>query len=296
MKKNNFFNYLKRLSSKWWVLLAIIPSIFGAFNFYLHLPEIIISWQFSLIIFLVLFFIANYLIWEEGIKEKKDLQNKIDEYENKKPKLRLSFGGNRNIFLLKNKVFERELEEPSMRIRPINPNVLQRLINISGFTKNPIIDELHEAFLPLKFELHNEGDFKATNVRIDIYFPKNLILIQDLPQQNNLISPVSIRNLHQRRTYGGGFQEKDHLRLWSDKSLHPDYIEFDTIYVFSDEEKKFKVKYEIHAEELDSKGIEGELTINAKPIKETKTYTIKGELEQDKNEYEEILKHHLETI
>lgn len=287
MKK--VFIYFKKLSSKWWILLSIIPSIFGTFNFYLGFPEIILSWQSSLIIFLILFFVASYLIWKDEIEEQEKLKDKINEYENKKPKLRLSFENNKNKFILKNKIFERKLDESLGVKRITNPNVLYRLTG-GLFEKNPIINEIHEAFLPVKFELHNEGNFKATNVRVDIYFPANLTLIEDLPQQNNFLVPI---NFPRERTLGIYFQERNHLRLLCNESLHPDYIQFDEVYISTNKKGEFKLKYEIHSEELDSKGIKGELILKTNPIKEVKLYTIKEELEQDQREYEEKLKDQL---
>lgn len=288
-KENNILIYLKKLSKRWWILLALVPSFLDVFNFYLKLPKIILSWQISLILFSLLFFVANYFVWKEEQEEKIKLQEELRKIEDKKPKLKISFEKDKTTFLLKNKIFERTLNESFQGIRPINPNVLQRLI---GSLNNPIIDEIHEAFIPLKFELYNEGDFKATDVSVDIYFPKDLILIEELPKQNNFIH---IGSLH-KKNYGRFFQKKNHLRLWCDKSQHPYYLSFEEIYIFSKKKGKFKVKYEIHSDELNFKGIEGELIINAKPIHEIKEYSIKSELDKDVYKYNEIVESKLKEI
>lgn len=288
----NLYNYIIKVFSKWFIYISILPGLIGVIVFYFGFESILLSWQVSIYIFIIALFIATYFVWNEEKKEKIKLEEKLKEYENKKPKLRLTFENKKEKVLLENKIFERKLEESQMWVRPIPQHILQRMANnLLGFNKNPIIDEFHESFIPLNFELHNEGDFKATNIRVDIYFPEDFILINELPQQNNFLSAIISSS---KRSFGLSFQEKNHLRLLCDKSLHPDYIEFDEIYISANKKAKFKIKYKIFCEELDSKGFKGELTIETNPIKEIRTYTIKDEFERDKREYEEMLKHQVE--
>lgn len=292
LKQSMGFEYVRKLLKKWWVILAFIPSILRLFNFYLGFPEIILSLNISLILFSIFLTIANYLVWVEKHKENKELKIKINELENKKPKIGLSFENNKDIFILENKIFERVLEE-NQGIKIIdNPNILKRLgEKFLGLQNSPVVDEINESFLPLKFELHNNGEYVANDISVEIKFPKDLILIESLPA-NNFILPQLI----EKKVSGRFFQAGNKLRLWCNKLQPPYFLEFDEVYIFSNKKEKFRVEYEIYSDELGSKGIKGELIIDAKPIKEIRKYTIKSELDRDEFEYNKLLNNQLERL
>jgi hypothetical protein len=283
--KMKFGIYIRKLVGRWWLLLAFIPSVIGLFNFYFSFPEIILSWQLSLILFSILLIFAGYSVWNEEHAEKIKLESEIKENNDKKPKLSLSFEKNKKKLSLKNKIFERKLDESPGIKSIVNPSILKRFgENIRGLFDSPMIDEIHEAFLPIKFELHNGGEFIATDVSIDIHFPKELVLVGDLPKKG-----LPFLTSSPGSSLGRHFTKKNQLRLWCNKSQPPYTVEFEEVYVFSNETKKFKINYEIHSDELGSKGIKGELFIDAKPIKELREYTIDSELRRDQYEYDKLI-------
>src|SRR3989344_4781546 len=228
MNIKSISDYISKVFSKWFIYLSILPGLFDTLGFYFRFKISILSWKTSIYIFIATLFVATYLVWLKERKEKLALNEELNELKDKTPKLKLTFVNEKETFSLKNKIIERKLEENQQGIRPINSNVIQRMINLkNGINHSPVIDEFYEVFTKLIFELHNIGNFKASNVRIDIYFPEELIILEKLPQQSD---PINI-SLKHKKEYGLYFQTKNHVRLWCKESLHPDYMEFDEIYI-----------------------------------------------------------------
>ncbi len=290
-RKSYLFSYLILLSKKWWILFALIPSILGTFNFYLRLPEIIFSWQASLILFFFLFIIANYFVWEEEQKLKETLQNKLNNYEDKKPKLELTFGGSRRHILVSNGKIIRKVNS-SILDKPLNkvlklPNFAGQLLNSCMFKQelNHTEKEIHKEFVPLNFKLHNLGKVKAKNVRVDIDFPKESIILEELPA----VRMLPILTNYVRKTFGIQKIGKHRVLLWDNESLHPDITEFDHLFIHFNKKGKFKLKYTINSEELPPNENKGELIIEALPKDEVRLYPGEETLRQEKEAHDILL-------
>src|SRR3989344_558018 len=216
--------------------------------------------------------------------EKLEKENKFCWYVEFKPKKMFGFDLEEHNKLMN--AFIGFLPKDNIKILRLNDEIVEDVFELN-------YDEIYEAFIPVKFELHNEGEFVATDVIVDIEFPNGLTLIESLPSKNSFIVPTYFPH---NRNSGRLFSKKNHLRLWSNKSQPPYSIGFEEVYVFSDKVKKFKIKYEIHSDELGSKGIKGELIIDAQPIKDIRKYTMKRELDRDAHEYNAIVKSKLNEI
>ena len=284
--------YLKKIFSKWFIYFSFIPGILGSFNFYFGLPEIILSWKVSVGIFIVLYLIANYLVWEEGQKEKNKLQNRINEYENKKPKLELTFGGNEKHIIVSNRKIIRKVDS-TLASHPVTnllklPNFAGQLLNSNLFKQelNHTEKELHKEFMPLNFKLHNLGKVKAKNVRVDIEFPKESIILEELPS----IRTFPILSNYVKKTYGMQKVDKHKILLWDNESLHPDITEFDHLFIRFNKEGEFKIKYVINSEELPPNETKGELIIESLHKEEVRLYPGNESLRQEKEAHEILLK------
>ena len=60
--------YIKKVISKWWILLGFIPEVFDKFSVYFD-SELKIPEGSTLYLLLALWFISTYLVWKEE-KEK----------------------------------------------------------------------------------------------------------------------------------------------------------------------------------------------------------------------------------
>lgn len=291
-KENKIFTYLKRLLSKWWISLALIPSILGTFNFYFKLPGLILTWQSSLILFSILFLIANYLIWKEESEERTKLQERLKEIDDKKPKLKLTFKDEQDKITIKNNLVKRRVDSSI-----INKSIEEQLKidNFRGYllsSKFPTPDfyeDLYKEFEFVEFELHNIGDVKATNVRIKLEFPRAILVSEELPEKPSFFGRAILPSMRKRNF--GEYKSKDNeISLWDNESLHPDITLFEPFFISARKKGKYKIKYVINCEELDAKGIKGELIISAKPKEELLLYPGEETIRQDKEGYETLLR------
>jgi len=226
-------------------------------------------------------------------KEKIKLEERLKKIQDQKPKLDLSFENKEKIFELKNKFFEMKLSSRGKDI--LAQNMRGGIKILSEIIRKPdnIIEEIKEEFIPLTFWLNNYGNYKATNFIIDIDFPKEIIILEDLPKkESRFISSIS--SPFGKKDYGGFLNSKGHLRLYGDKTLSPTSINFGPFYVSSRIKGKFKIKYVINAEELGAGVIKGELIIKTDPREEIVEYINKERLEEDKDKYDKIIKEYSE--
>ena len=67
--------YIKKVISKWWILLGFIPEVFDKFSVYFD-SELKIPEGSTLYLFLALLFISTYLVWKEEKEKVKALEEK----------------------------------------------------------------------------------------------------------------------------------------------------------------------------------------------------------------------------
>ena len=275
--------YLKKVISKFWIFISFLPGLFGVLKLHFGLPKIIFSLETSIALFILLFFIASYLVWEDERKEKRKLQNK-------KPELKLAFEDEEEEILIKTNTIERNVKNSSDKNYK-NAIASSMPVGVMSLVQGPFknfgddeINELHETFSPLKLELLNVGDVKATNIRINIYFPKNFTLLGDLPSNG-----LDIHFPNIRKNQGIYLGKKDMLEAWCNDLLPPDKITFDNIFIRSEEEGNFNINYEIFCEELGPKPIKGSLKIKNKLDQSIKEYPSKKEMKKAEGVYKEMI-------
>lgn len=88
---NDFFEYIKKLLTKWFFYMGFLPTIYDYISVYLPKKWNVIKIpSFINYMFLVLFFIASsFVLWLEEKKQKEEVINKFKEYSNSLPNYKI---------------------------------------------------------------------------------------------------------------------------------------------------------------------------------------------------------------
>jgi hypothetical protein len=88
---NDFFEYIKKLLTKWFFYIGFLPTIYDYISVYLPKKwDVIKIPSFVNYVFLVLFFIASsFVLWLEEKKQKEEVINKLKEYFNSLPNYKI---------------------------------------------------------------------------------------------------------------------------------------------------------------------------------------------------------------
>lgn len=282
--------YLNKLIKKWYIFLGFLPGIYSLFSTYIpNLRIINIPLWMGITFAIILLLIANYVIWLEEWKEN-------EEYRDKEPKLDICFedGGKSNIFRNKiitkkfigknsnGTILDKTLEQFGNMSKAINS--LMNSFNGSP-TERKVCNELEEEFLPVSLILKNIGNVPAEDINIHLTFPKEVRLLEDLPEPGMRILPAYIS----RR--GGVIidAKKNVVQLWDKKLLQPFQIEFPEFFISCKDKIVFKIGYTINASELKPDKNKGELTFSFDPVLEEETFNSQKELDEENKIKEDLL-------
>lgn len=296
------FEYIQLLLKSWWVLLVgLVPDLVDAIYIYVcpHIltrcPDIMprsLSWFFIGGSFLI----ANIRVFAEQKKKIESIEEKLNVLEQKIPRLELSFSDNQKSHTFQPTIYTKQPKKkissetssviPSKELPDIFKGVQQAAQALAETARSlPFYQQLQEeakyknyleewkrkvkSYSKVEIKIRNDSKVPAENIDVYLYFPKEIIPFEELPEKPEASSMFPALNMTPRLTMDFDFwaSVNDNVVTLHGKKLKHGHEEtFNKFYIRVKDIKQItkKVRYEITADNIPQPQI-GTLTFKIEP-------------------------------
>ncbi|MBM3703417.1 MAG: hypothetical protein FJW63_10650 [Actinobacteria bacterium] len=192
MHKNHFIEFIKRLWKKTWVLVTGVVGFLVVFIFDLYFPHLNIPLFVYPIIFITSLTIGGFLIFREISIQNSELEERICELENRKPKINVGFPDDK-IEISKNKYLHLEpittKFDPYSQMEEKKKELEEKLINFQR-------EKDKEGLLKLSSLMKKENLNYVNEVRDYLHlYPEYLRKIHECSIKRAFEIPIIVENI-----------------------------------------------------------------------------------------------------